>query len=395
MEGLSEVHSVTAVKAELGFSWPSEVVDDHDVRGLRRAVTRPIDYDFSQQFEYRQCKVQDLCASDQPSTKLLDSGYETIALAPLRGLQSLLAEVKAVGEISNDQARRLRRHLRGGIFPLGSGKCLKMLHIAPEGLVMRTGGPNGLKVAPHLTMTEMNHHDVAQAIHGDQDVRGTPLKQMMRGKAPWLFRHQTPDGSNRWSPLVLVNLWIPLQQITRPLTLMDRRSLDASNHQLRYALPTESFLDRSDDMRLNDIWSFLHDDSQQWYFHSRMDHSKAYVFDTLGEPHGSFILPGEDVAEQYYLHLQELCGQLLAGGVKQRPAASTVALPADTTLPLRKAIKSMASLVASVPLGNPGKPAVDAWLTRVREAMDCVVRKSLEMRVVALLLPDQWPFNRR
>src|SRR5690606_15209679 len=105
-------------------------------------------------------------------------------------------------------------------------------------------------------------------------------------------------------PLVLVNLWIPLQQVTRPLALMDRRTLDARAHQLRYALPTDGFLEREEDTRENDIWAFLHDAGQQWYFHSHMGHDRAYVFDTLGEPHGAFILPGEDVAEYYYLQLQ-------------------------------------------------------------------------------------------
>ena len=259
---------------------------------------------------------------------------------------------------------------------------------------MRKGGPNGLKVDPEHEMTGMNHHDVALAIHGDQDVRGTPLKQMMRGFAPWTFRHQTPDGSNRVSPLLLVNLWIPLQQITRPLTLMDRRSLDAVNHQLRYALPTDSFLERSEDMVLNDIWAFLHDDAQRWYFHSSMGHDKAYVFDTLGEPHGSFIVPGEEVAEQCYLQLQQLQAQLMSGAAMRRPPEATLTLPPGTTAPLRRAVESMTALAASVPVDNPGKPEVEVWLARAAEAMDCVVRKSLEMRVVALLLPDHWPFNR-
>lgn len=391
---VSEFDSVTAVEAELGFSKPAEVVDDHEGRGLKRAVTRPIDYEFSEQFEYRRCTVQDLCAGAQPTPDLRNAGFETIDLAPREALQTLLAEIKEAGEISEGQARQLRRLLRGSVFPLSRGKCLKMLHIAPEGLVMRKGGPNGLKVDPDIEMTEMNHHDVALAVHGDQDVRGTPMKQMMHGYAPWMFRHQTPDGSNRWSPLVLVNLWIPLQQITRPLTLMDRRSLNAREQQLRYALPTESFLDRSHDMRLNDIWAFLHDDAQQWYFHSSMGHDKAYVFDTLGEPHGSFMVPGEDVAERYYLQLLQLRDQLKAGTAVQRPVDPATALPADTTAPLRRAIESMAALVASVPNDNPGKPAVDVWLARAAEAMDSVVRKSLEMRVVALLLPNLWPFNR-
>jgi hypothetical protein len=266
--------------------------------------------------------------------------------------------------------------------------------VAPEGLIMRTGGPNGLKVDPGLEMGQMNGHDVALAIHGDQDVRGTPLKQMMRGFAPFMFRHQTPDGGNRLSPLVLVNVWIPLQQITRPLTLMDRRTLNAREHQLRYALPTDTFLDRSEDMKFNDIWAFMHDDAQQWYFHSQMGHDRAYIFDTLGEPHGSMILPGEDVAEHYYLQLQQLRLLLEAGEPVQPPSPVSEVLPEDTTVQLRRAIDAMSNLVASVPVDNPGRNAIDVWQARAAEAMESVVRRSLEMRVVAFMLPNSWPFNR-
>ena len=394
MEVVSGGDVASAVEANLGFSRPEEVVDDHAGRGLKRAITRSVGHDFTRQFEYRRCHIRDLCASDQPSPGFRDMGFETIDLLGRESLQSLLAEIKHEGKISQEQARQLRRSLRGGVFPLSRGKCLKMLHIAPEGLIMRTGGPNGLKVEPDVEMSEMNGHDVALAVHGDQDVRGTPLKQMMRGFAPWMFRHQTPDGSNRLSPLVLVNVWIPLHQITRPLTLMDRRTLNGRQHQLRYALPTDSFLDRSEDMRENDIWAFLHDDAQQWYFHSSMNHEQAYIFDTLGEPHGSFIAPGEDVAEQYYMQLRQLCEQLAAGKKIERPVPLAPNLPTDTTAPLRRAIESMAGLAVSVPVDNPGQPAVDVWLARAAEAMDSVVRKSLEMRVVALLLPNVWPFNR-
>jgi len=309
-------------------------------------------------------------------------------------LQSLLAQIRQAGAITPAQASQLRRHLRGGVFPLSEGKCLKMLHIAPEGLIMRTGGPNGLKVDPDITMSEMNGHDAALVVHGDQDVRGTPLKQIMRGFAPWMFRHETPDGSNRISPLVLVNLWIPLQQITRPLTLMDRRTLHSREHQLRYALPTDSFLDRTEDMRVNDIWALLHDDAQQWYFHSSMGHDQAYVFDTLGEPHGSCILPGEDVAEHYYRLLQRQCRQLSAGDVAEPADKELPQLPVETTAPLRQAIATMVALAVSVPVERPASAVVNDWLAHAQSAMDSVVRKSLEMRVVALLLPNVWPFNR-
>ena len=69
-------------------------------------------------------------------------------------------------------------------------------------------------------------------------------------------------------------------------------------------------------------------------------------------------------------------------------------LPAATTAPLRQAIATMAALAASVPLEQPATAAVDDWLARAHGAMDSVVRKSLEMRVVALLLPNIWPLNR-
>jgi hypothetical protein len=125
-----------------------------------------------------------------------------------------------------------------------------------------------------------------------------------------------------------------------------------------------------------------------------MAHDQAYVFDTLGEPHGSFILPGEEVAERLYLQLQLLRKQLAAGETVRKPIAAASDLPSSTTAPLRQAVESMANLVAGAPVDKLGQPAVDVWLARAAEAMDSVVRKSLEMRVVALLLPNIWPFNR-
>lgn len=263
---------------------------------------------------------------------------------------------------------------------------------------MRRAGPNGLKVFPEETMTEMNGHDGAMAIHGDQDVYGTPLKQMMKGVAPYLFRHQTPDGRNRLSPVCLVNLWIPLQQITRPLTLMDRRTLDNCKHQLRYALPTDDFLDRDEDSRVNDIWAFLHDDNQQWYFNSEMDSRSAYVFDTLGEPHGAIILPGEDVAERCYLQLQAALKAIDRGDTQALIAATAAdnsALPADTTEPLSRAIAAMRALLdeARENTGELTRLATE-WCPKAALVMDRVVRKSIEMRVVAMITPDVWPFNR-
>lgn len=375
------------VRASLGFSRPAEVVEDYDNRGLKRAVTRPLDGDFDAQFEMRECALNDWSRRGAGALDLLTMGFEAIDLSPHKELQALLAGVRAAAEITPDEAKQLRRLLTGRVFPLAQGKCLKFLNIAPEGLIMRQGGPNGMKLGH--TMSEMNGHDVAMAVHGDQDVFGTPLRQIMRGRAPMILRHQSPDARNTLSPLVLVNVWIPLQQITRPLTFMDRRTLKGPQQQLRYALPTETFLDRSEDMRFNDIWSFLYDEEQGWYFSSDMGHDQAYVFDTLGEPHGATTLPGEEVAEYYYRVLKQ---RLLAleTGEPLDEGGQPPELPADTPEALHNAVARMAQLAAA----QPSVDASDTWRADVEEALDKVVRKSLEMRVVAVLLPNVWPFNR-
>ena len=99
------------VEADLGFSRPAEVIEDDGSRGLRRAVTRPVDQDFSSQFEYRRCQIRDLCGAGHPQPGLRSMGFETIDLRDREGLQSLLCDVKVAGEISDAQSRQLRRHL--------------------------------------------------------------------------------------------------------------------------------------------------------------------------------------------------------------------------------------------------------------------------------------------
>ncbi|MFT4518097.1 MAG: hypothetical protein ACI9JM_000474 [Halioglobus sp.] len=394
MTSVSQNAALTEVEVSLGFSRPEEVTKDHEGRDLNRATTRPVDGEFSDQFEYRRCLIRDLTTVDEAPPNILTMGFESIDLSPHPELQSLLAQLRQEGKMDEVQAKALRRHLTGQVFPLAGGKCLKMLFIAPEGLIMRAGGPNGLKIDHHEQDSQVYGQDVALAVHGDQDVRGTPLKQMMHGVAPWLFRHKTPDGNNNVSPMMLVNLWIPLHQLTRPLCLMDRRSLNGREHQLRYGLPTDSFLDRNEDMKVNDIWTFLHDPSQQWYFHSKMDHEQAYIFDTLGEAHGSVILPGEEVAEYYYLKLKGLREQLESGGITTPATDPAPELPADTTAALREAVSQMSAVEGRLPQDSADESVKDLWLADAAIAMESVVRQSLEMRVVAVLLPDVWPFNK-
>ncbi|GAB5452372.1 MAG: hypothetical protein Hals2KO_27000 [Halioglobus sp.] len=383
-----------SLQAPLGFFSPEAVGADEERPGMLRAATLG-DPDDPDSLDYHQCELFDLSSAQSSASNLDTMGFDTIDLGPLPDMQALLERVRSAGEISVEDARSLRRGLTGRVFRLNGGKCLRLLSIAPEGLIMRKSGPNDLKPDPDVEMSEMNGHGAARAIHGDQDVRGTPLKQIMRGNAPWLFRHQTPNGSNRWSPLMLVNLWIPLDQVTRPLTLMDRSSLDGRRHQLRYALPTDAFLDRDADMVVNDIWTFLHHAGQRWYFHSELDARRAYVFDTLGTPHGAVILPGEDVVERYYIQLCEVAAAVQHGELQaatERARAAGRAVLEGSTPALQHAVTAMQALLREAADGFA--PGTEDWLRRVDATCDRLIRKSIEMRVVALLLPDCWPFNR-
>ena len=163
-------------------------------------------------------------------------------------------------------------------------------------------------------------------------------------------------------------------------------SLNKQKHQLRYAIPTDSFLDSNEDQKMNDSWTFLPDKKQKWYFNSELDAKNAYVFDTLGEPHGATILPGEEVAEQYYLSLKRANEAIInkdENVLKSATNIQTLPLPVDTTLPLRKAINIMFALISEAHESNPHTLAQTDWVKRASVAMDRVVRKSVEMRTVA------------
>ena len=390
-------HHVIEVQAALSFTKPNDVMADTEHVGLLRAAVPPYEDDPTH-FATHTCRIRDIATPDAPSLDLAKTGFDTIALAHLTELQVILERVRRASFIATEDAAGIRRALLNRSFQLSNGKRLHLLFIAPEGLILRKAGPNGLKTSAEK-MTDMNGHGASQAVHSDQDVRGTPIRQIMRGAGPWLFRHEAPDGANRHSPVFLVNLWIPLQQITRPLTLMDQRTVDRRRHQLRYALPTDDFLQRDEERKLNDIWTFLHDDTQQWYFTSHMDAKRAYVFNTLGTPHGAFILPGEAAAEQRYLRLQTALVAIRRRDTETLANSTTPiidALPVDTTAPLRQAIAVMDSLLEEAHGQSAAlwaRPNTD-WETRATNAMDSVVRKSIELRAVAIVVPDVWPVNR-
>jgi len=288
----------------MGFMPPSYAIPDDDHPGLFRAGPRLAAPYSGDTVDRHRCSATDLAIPGAAAPDLFHAGFDTADLSGFTALQATLEQVRVAGQITDAGATVIRSTLDGATLPLAGGPAVTVLHVADEGLIMRASGPNGRSIVGPRSVG-MNGHSAASSVHADQDVHGTPLAQVMDGRAPTLFRHHSPDGHNDDASLMLVNLWIPLQQVTQPLVLGDGTSIDRPRHQLRYGLPTESFLDRDDDTAVNDIWMFLHDPAQRWCFRSDMDTRRAWLFNTLSTPHGAGTLPSEDIAERYYVALED------------------------------------------------------------------------------------------
>ena len=368
------------VHGTLAFTRPTDVIADHERPNLLRAQLAAED-DLG---DVRVCELIDLADGETDEPGLEQAGFETIDLSGNPSLQQALTVARDADCISETAAEAIRESLAGARFGLGGGKSLRVDHLAEDGLFHRRSGPNRLNVNPG-GIDGVNGHSGAQFVHGDQDVFGTPMRQMMHGGAPEMFRHVSPDGRNDHADTFLLNLWIPLHAPVQPLALMDRRTLDATRHQLRYGLPVDGFLERDDDAAVNDIWSFLYDDRQQWYIRTDMESGRGYVFDTLGTPHGAAVLAGEEALEELYLSLHRLCEAHERGDADEfRSIAgeqATLSPPADATTTISEAWQTMAAL-------HEGAVASDEWCVNARAAMDAVIRRSVELRLVATLLTD-------
>lgn len=378
---------VPTYTVEMGFLPGSYAIPDPEHPGLLRAGERAAAPYGGESVEFRACSATDCHQSEGVAPDLFDHGFDTVDLSGFEDLQTVLARIRTAGAVTDADAAAIRSAMHDAVLRCSNGLTLKVLHVADEGMIMRKSGPNRMPVVAARTHG-MNDHGSATSVHADQDVYGTPVMQLMDGRAPELFRHDSPDGHNHDAALMLLNLWIPLQQITQPLVLADGRSVDRSRHQLRYGLATDSFLDRADEMAINDIWTFLHDEEQRWYFRSEMDHRTAYVFNTLSTPHGAGVLPAEDLAEA--------CSRALAvaenavvrsdvgGLVDALSDVDRVVAPDTATPALASAIEAMRSSIdqaVSDPVAVCG-PASQEWLTKSRSARMAVVRMSLEMRLV-------------
>lgn len=369
----------------LGFTPRDRSFPDPDRPPLLRARPRAATPYGDDGVEDHVCEAIDMVQDHSVRPDVFTFGFDRVDLSEHDDLQAACSEIARTGSISEPIASAIRAALDGAVLRSSSGRRLRVMFVAAEGLILRTGGPNRMAFsAPNSK--GMNGHGPAVAVHADQDVHGTPLVQLMDGRAPELFRHDSPGGHNHDASLMLVNLWIPIRQITRPLVLGDGRSVDRVKDQARYGLATDTFLDRDDDQLVNDIWTFLHDPDQRWYFRSEMDHRSAYVFNTLSTPHASGILPGEDVAERCYLALEQAASAVGRGDATELElaAAGDLEAPDGTPPALRRSISEMAALLSEAgtdPVAV-GSPEAEAWSARALAARRSVVRMSVELRLV-------------
>ena len=380
--------SAPTVASVLGFARPERVRPDPERPGVRRSATiepAPLD---ETTLDMCECELHDLAVVDSWEPSLDEAGFAIADLPDRRGLHDRLRAVLGDQRLSATNEAAIRRSLGRARVRLRDGTHLLILHVAAEGVLFRSEGPAGIDL--HGGADDQVRHGGAVNVHADQDVLGTPLRQLMRGHAPRILRHEAPDSSNGRSPLMLVNLWLPLRQVTRPLTLMHSGSLDRRRDQCRYGLPTEGILNRSGERAVNDIWAFLHDEDQEWYFHSELGLGQAYVFDTLSTAHGSCVLPGEDVAADRYRRLAE--AEAAIGDGNSAVARATDADRSTGEIPtgsLQRAVATMDALLDEVAARNDRLTADEAarWIRRSEAARAAVVRSSIELRALALRLP--------
>jgi hypothetical protein len=373
------VAATTSVTAPIGFAPVEAVVADHERSGLLRLPTRSIGDD-DRGVAFEPCTIRNLDTAER-APGFAEAGFEAVRLPEQRRFVPLLAEIRDAGAASDDQVGRLRELLTGAVIELADGSRLRVDHVADEGVIVRQAGPDGIEV-------DGAEHHGAVNVHIDQDVLGTPLRQLFDGAAAEVFVHASPDSHNDTSSHHLVNLWLPLQQVTRPLTLMDGRSLDRRRHQLRYHLPVEGFLDREEGQSVNDIWACLHDPTQEWWFRPEAELGDAYVFDTLSTPHASFVVPGEDVAADRYRRLGAVVDAVRAGDPgrgHELAWAPPLELDPAAPEPLRAAVDAMDAVLSEARAATGDLD--ESWCSRAEAARDAVVRRSLELRAVVTRLP--------
>ena len=306
---------------------------------------------------------------------LNQNGFEYINIGTETELQTALKQILEEG-LTPALTSRIRDSMTAVYRELSDASYLWVAYVATEGIIVRQNrvGEDGV-----VKGSEQG----ARTVHGDQDLFGEPLVSKTLGLAPFLF-HPV------YSPFRILNVWIPLRKVhVRPLALMNTATLNRSEHELRYHI-VNRFLDGSEESYIfNDCWTYAHSEEQRWYWKDGQDSKTAIVFDTLGTPHTSFMVPGELYAAEILRAFENVRADIEKSGVASEHHINATLdlfrqnmrlLEAPPTL--QASIKAMQSFFLHTVLhGNTAAfgEGVDRFLNQT-------TRISIEMRVVAVNL---------
>ena len=101
----------------LGFMPRSVAVPDVDHPGLLRAGPDASAPYARERVEHHECPATDSSQDDAAQSDLLELGFDTVDLTVLPALQQRLAQVRAAGAITDDDAADIRFQLDGAVQP--------------------------------------------------------------------------------------------------------------------------------------------------------------------------------------------------------------------------------------------------------------------------------------
>ena len=285
--------------------------------------------------------------------------------AQLPGLQRVLqrladATARTGSErLDDEHVAAVRQVFEWSLLQLTDHSSLTILHAEPAGIITRSTGPG---VQFHEGSGGAHRTSRGQfwkpMIHGDQDVHGSPIRELLWGLAPLLFA--------RASPLKLLNVWMPVQRVrVQPLVVMDLASLNESD-RLHYHIHSSDRLGA----RLNDCWTFTHRPEQRWLTHALpWEAGQAALFNTLYTPHSSAPYPGEeDSAAVLWRQLRESADCLES--ILERAHTQAAAAAAAAGHAPEEACSCVNGEEAGHGANNEGGAAASEVASPVREALD-------------------------
>ena len=296
---------------KIGFARPEDIHVDN----ITHTPAGRIDTKHRYHLKQHSTTINNLNHKDSIKPGLAAHGFTVLNLSTNTKLQQIFANIRTTGLFTTLSKQNVLQEMLLSSFQSSDNKhTIRIINPVSEGLFLRQTGPNGIPITDVNGETSMGS---AKNAHVDNNVDGTPLKQYIRGFAPWIFHHISPGKTNLWSPLYIMRIWIPLYQPVRPLVIMDQNTFNRSTEQIAFHLPTGDFmkttkqglskiLSTGEDLSLVDVWHIIHGKQQEWYFYSDMNHTQGYAFSTLDGAHTSCSLPGEEIASLLFEHINSI-----------------------------------------------------------------------------------------